>query len=69
MSWEFGDSSHGGGLTNLETVAIGLPRFWALHAGGKTPTSCLISYYLDKNHAGDPWSFCPDLSQRVNPDK
>jgi hypothetical protein len=23
----------------------------------------------DKDHAGDPWSFCPDLSQRVNPDK
>jgi hypothetical protein len=27
----------------------GLPRFRALHAGGNTPTSCLVSYYL---HSG-----------------
>jgi hypothetical protein len=28
---------------------LGLPRFRALHAGGKTPTSYLVSYYL---HSG-----------------
>jgi hypothetical protein len=28
-----------------------------------------VSSLFDKDHAGDPMSFCPDLSQRVNPDK
>jgi hypothetical protein len=28
----------------------GLPRFRALHAEGKTPTSCLVSYYLDSGY-------------------
>jgi hypothetical protein len=62
LSWEFRDSSHGDGLTEgldgvrcwvqLGIVQLrhhGLPRFRALHAGGNTPTSCLISYYL---HSG-----------------
>jgi hypothetical protein len=57
MSWYFGDSSHGDGLTEgldgvqrrvrLEIVLLGhqrLPRFRALHTGGNTPTSCLVSY-------------------------
>jgi hypothetical protein len=57
LSWYFGDSSHGGGLTKgldgvqrqvrLEIVLLGherLPRFRALHFGGNTPTSCLVSY-------------------------
>jgi hypothetical protein len=29
-------------LCNLDTSS--LPRFRALHAGGNTPTSCLVSY-------------------------
>jgi hypothetical protein len=57
LSWYFGDSSHGGGLTEgldgvqrhvrLKIVLLGhqrLPRFRALHSGGNTPTSCLVSY-------------------------
>jgi hypothetical protein len=57
VSWYFGDSSHGDGLTEgldgvqqrvrLEIVLLGhqrLPRFRALHSGGNTPTSCLVSY-------------------------
>jgi hypothetical protein len=57
LSWYFGDSSHGDGLTEgldgvqrgvrLEIVLLGyqrLPRFRALHSGGNTPTSCLVSY-------------------------
>jgi hypothetical protein len=57
VSWYFGDSSHGDGLTEglddvqrwvrLKIVLLGyqrLPRFRALHSGGNTPTSCLVSY-------------------------
>jgi hypothetical protein len=57
VSWYFGDSSHGDGLTEgldgvqrwvrLEIVLLGyqrLPRFRALHSGGNTPTSFLVSY-------------------------
>jgi hypothetical protein len=57
LSWDFGDNSHGGGLTEglddvqrwvwLEIVLLGheiLPKFRALHSGGNTPTSCLVSY-------------------------
>jgi hypothetical protein len=57
LSWYFGDSSHGDGLTKgldgvqrrvrLEIVLLGhqrLPRFRALHSGGNTPTSCPFSY-------------------------
>jgi hypothetical protein len=57
LSWYFSDSSHGDGLTEglygvqrqvwLEIVLLGhqrLPRFRALHSGGNTPTSCLVSY-------------------------
>jgi hypothetical protein len=57
LSWYFGDSSHGDGLTEglddvqrrvrLEIVLLGhqrLPRFRALHSEGNTPTSCLVSY-------------------------
>jgi hypothetical protein len=55
LSWYFGDSSHGDGLTEglddvqrrvrLEIVLLGhqrLPRFRALHSGGNAPTSCLV---------------------------
>jgi hypothetical protein len=57
VSWYFGDNSHGDCLTEgfdnvqrrvrLEIVLLGhqrLPRFRALHSGGNTPTSCLVSY-------------------------
>jgi hypothetical protein len=57
LSWEFGDSSHGDGLTEgldgvrrwvwlriVQLRHLGLPRFRPLHAGGNTPTSCLVSY-------------------------
>jgi hypothetical protein len=59
MSWEFGESSYGVAYRRGSTVCddgtgsrlckqrhLGLPRFRALHAGGKTPTSyllCIIS--------------------------
>jgi hypothetical protein len=39
----------GSGSRLCQLRHLGLPRFRALHAGGKTPTSCLVSYYL---HSG-----------------
>jgi hypothetical protein len=41
------DDGSGSGLCQLRD--LGLPRFRALRAEGKTPTSCLVSYYL---HSG-----------------
>jgi hypothetical protein len=41
------DDGSGSGLCQLRH--LGLPRFRALHTRGKTPTSCLVSYYL---HSG-----------------
>jgi hypothetical protein len=58
LSWYFDDSSHRDGLSEglvgeqrwirLEIGQVmtqHLPRFRALLAGGKTPTSCLSLYY------------------------
>jgi hypothetical protein len=39
----------GSGLGLCKLRHLDLHRFRALHAGGKTPTSCLVSYYL---HSG-----------------
>jgi hypothetical protein len=36
------NNGSGSRLCNLDTS--GLPRFRALHFGGNTPTSCLVSY-------------------------
>jgi hypothetical protein len=57
VSWYFGDSSHGDGLTEgldcvrrwvgLKIVLLGHQRFTrvqGLHSRGNTPTSCLVSY-------------------------
>jgi hypothetical protein len=63
VSWEFGDSSHGVGImkgldgvrqwVRLEIVPTETPRFTQVHGPptvGKTPTSCLVSYYLDSGY-------------------
>jgi hypothetical protein len=42
------DNGSGSRLCQLRHLS--LPRFRALHAGGKTPTSCLVSYYLQSGY-------------------
>jgi hypothetical protein len=52
--------------TDLKTARERTIRRSTENTRGDQPSN-LIPH--DKDHAGDPMEFCPDLSQRVNPDK